>query len=85
MLTLHFGHYISGADNDCISHFYSLKTLLDLVHGIPIDCWSKGRCVILETTPGVKLINKLHAILLMETDFNATNKIIFGELQLNNG
>eukprot|EP00956_Cyclotella_meneghiniana_P000972 scaffold1144_cov22-Cyclotella_meneghiniana.AAC.6 len=31
---------------------------------------------------GVKLINKLRAILLMEADFNAANKIIYGERML---
>lgn len=38
----------------------------------------------LEKEMGNKLINKLRAILLMEADFNATNKIIFGERMLDN-
>jgi hypothetical protein len=38
----------------------------------------------LEKVMGVKLINKLHAILLMEADFNAANKIIYGERMLDN-
>ena len=33
---------------------------------------------------GVKLINKLQAILLMEADFNAANKIIYGERLMDN-
>jgi hypothetical protein len=32
----------------------------------------------LEKTLGVTLVTKLRAILLMETDFNATNKIVYG-------
>ena len=32
----------------------------------------------LEKTLGVTLVTKLRAILLMEADFNATNKIIYG-------
>jgi hypothetical protein len=32
----------------------------------------------LEKTLGVTLVTKLQAILLMEADFNATNKIIYG-------
>jgi hypothetical protein len=82
--TLHFGHYISGADCDEISDFHALKTSLALVHGIALNRWSKGLCVMLEKVMGVKLINKLRAILLMEADFNASNKIIFGERMMDN-
>ena len=38
----------------------------------------------LEKTLGVTLITKLWAILLMEADFNATNKIIYGNQMLAN-
>jgi hypothetical protein len=82
--TLHFGHYILGADCDVISDFHALKTSLALVHGIALNRWSKGLCVMLEKVMGVKLINKLRAILLMEADFNASNKIIFGERMMDN-
>ena len=34
--------------------------------------------VMLEKTFGVTLVTKLRAILLMEADFNATNKILYG-------
>jgi hypothetical protein len=37
--TLHFGHYISGADCDVISDFHALKTSLALVHGIALNRW----------------------------------------------
>eukprot|EP00804_Cyclotella_cryptica_P018896 CCRYP_006429-RA/>CCRYP_006429-RA protein AED:0.69 eAED:0.69 QI:0/-1/0/1/-1/0/1/0/365 len=37
----------------------------------------------LEKQPGVLLISKLRAILLMEADFNAANKILFGNRMLN--
>eukprot|EP00956_Cyclotella_meneghiniana_P029293 scaffold70426_cov59-Cyclotella_meneghiniana.AAC.4 len=79
---LHFGHYISGADSDVISDFHALKTSLALVHGIALGRWSQGLCVMLEKVLGNKLINKLRAILLMEADFNAMNKIIYGERML---
>ena len=81
---LHFGHYITGANSDCISDFHALKTSLALVHGIAIGRWSRGLCVMLEKVMGVKLINKLRAILLMEADFNASNKIVYGERMLDN-
>ncbi len=37
-----------------------------------------GLSVMLEKTLGVTLVTKLRAILLMEADFNASNKIIYG-------
>jgi hypothetical protein len=33
----------------------------------------------LEKTLGVMLVSKLMTILLMEVDFNATNKIVYGD------
>ena len=38
----------------------------------------------LEKTLEVTLVTKLHAILLMERDFNAANKIVYGIRMLNN-
>ena len=38
----------------------------------------------LEKAPNVWLISKLQAILLMETDFNAANKILLGQRMLQN-
>ncbi len=37
-----------------------------------------GLSVMLEKTLGVTLVTKLRAILLMEADINASNKIIYG-------
>jgi hypothetical protein len=79
---LHFGHYISGATSDIISEVHAYKTSLALYHGIALTRWKTGLCVMLEKRPGVKLISKLRAILLMEADFNAANKIIFGQRML---
>jgi hypothetical protein len=39
---------------------------------------AKGLSVILKKTLGVTLVTKLRAILLMEADFNASNKIVYG-------
>jgi hypothetical protein len=47
-------------------------------NGIVLDRWAKGLSVMLEKIFGCSLITKLHSILLMEADFNATNKRIFG-------
>jgi hypothetical protein len=38
----------------------------------------------LEKTLGVTLVSKLRAILLMEADFNATNKIVYGDRMMKN-
>jgi hypothetical protein len=38
----------------------------------------------LEKTLGVTLVTKLHAILPMEGDFNATNKIVYRDRMLTN-
>jgi hypothetical protein len=46
--------------------------------------WSRGLLVILEKTLGVTLVSKLRAILLMEADFNATNKIVYGDRLMKN-
>ena len=60
------------------------ETSLALSHGVALERWQSGLCVMLEKVSGVKLISKLQAILLMEADFNAANKIIFGQRMLQN-
>jgi hypothetical protein len=40
--------------------------------------------VMLEKTLGVTLVTKLHTILLMEGDFNAANKMVYGVMMLIN-
>ena len=47
-----------------------------------LDHWSRGLSIILEKKPGVTLIEKLPAILLMEADLNASYKEIFGNCML---
>ena len=81
---LHFSHYILDAHSDVILDFHALKTSLALVHGIALKRWSSSLCVMLEKKLGVRLINKLRAILLIAADFNSANKIIFGERMMNN-
>ena len=49
-----------------------------------LDCWSQGLSVMLEKIYGCSLITKLRSILLMEADFNATNKTIYGVRMLHN-
>jgi len=55
-----------------------------LKRGIVLERWSNGLSVMLEKIFGCSLITKLRSILLMEANFNATNKIIYGVRMLNN-
>jgi hypothetical protein len=75
---LHFGHYIAVADCNYIYQFHALRILLALKKGITLEWWSNGLSVILEKMFGVCLVSKLRAILLMEVDFNAMNKEVYG-------
>jgi hypothetical protein len=76
---LHFGHYIAGIQSDHISHFHALKAALIMKRGVVLKQWARGLLVMLEIIFGCALITKLRSILLMEGDFNASNKIIFGQ------
>ena len=60
-------------------------TQLNLVTrcGAPPSRWKNGLQVLLEKVPGVALVDKLQAILLMEGDFNFYNKWIFGHVVVN--
>jgi hypothetical protein len=80
----HFGYYIAGATSDTISHFHALKASIAVLRGVALSRWSRGLTVMLEKEFGNTLIDKLRAILLMEADFNTSNKIIFGNRMLDN-
>jgi hypothetical protein len=75
---LHFGHYVVGSASDIISYYHAARVTVVIAHAIQLERWSRGLSVMLEKTLGVTLVTKLRAILLMEADFNATNKIIYG-------
>ncbi len=76
---LHFGHYIAGADCNFISQFHALRVSLALKKGIALEQWATGLSVMLEKMFGVRLVSKLQTIfLLMEADFNAMNKEVYG-------
>jgi hypothetical protein len=46
---------------------------------VVLEQWVPGLSVMLEKMFGCALITKLQSILLMEADFNATTKIIYGQ------
>ncbi len=60
-------------------------TLLNLITrcGAPPSRWKNGLQVLLEKIPGVALVDKIQAILLMDGDFNFYNKWIFGQVAVN--
>ena len=73
---LHFSHYKAGAKSEAISHLHALKTSIALRRGISLSRWSYGLSVMLEKEVGCTLLGKLRAILLMEVDFNFSNKVV---------
>jgi hypothetical protein len=75
---LHFGHYIAASKDDLLSEIHAIKLHIAVNTGHSFPRWKKGLTVMLEKTPGVILVEKLRAILLMEADFNFTNKLLFG-------
>ena len=81
---LHFGHYKVAARSPLLSHMHALKTSLALRRGVALDRWSRGLSVMLEKMYGCTLVNKLRAILLMEADFNFSNKVIYGVRMMDN-
>jgi hypothetical protein len=79
---LHFGHYIAALRSDHASYFHALKATLIIQRGVVLERWAHGLSVMLKKMFGCALITKLQSILLMEADFNATNKIIYGQQML---
>ena len=67
-----------------ISYLQSLQATLIVKRGIVLEQWSRGLSVMLEKIFGCSLITKLRSIFLMEADFNATNKAIYGICMLTN-
>ncbi|KAL7464310.1 hypothetical protein ACHAXS_004647 [Conticribra weissflogii] len=78
----HFGHYKASSHSHYLNHFHAAKASVAITLGAPFARWQRGVTVMLEKELGVNLVSKLRAILLMEADFNATNKIIYGNRML---
>ena len=81
---LHFGHYKAGAKSPIISHLHALKASLAMRRGFALERWSRGLSVMLEKMYGCTIVQKLRAILLMEADFNFTNKVVYGVRMMDN-
>jgi hypothetical protein len=81
---LHFGHYIVGCKLDIVVHYHATHVSVILAHAIQLERGSRILSVMLEKTLGITLVSKLCTILLMEADFNASNKIIYGVRMMKN-
>ena len=80
--SLQFGHYKAGARSMHISHLHAMNAAVAIKTRLGLDRWAWGLSVMLEKIPGCHLVTKLWSILLMEADFNCTNKIIYGNRML---
>jgi hypothetical protein len=65
-----------------MSYFHALKSILVGKGGIVLEQWAQDLSVMLEKIFGCALITKLRTILLMETDFNSTHKMINAQRML---
>jgi hypothetical protein len=81
---MHFGHYIAGRKSDIVSKHDAMKSTICLKRGFSLDRWGRGLSCMLEKIAGCSLLSKLRSILLMEADYNANNKIIYGMRMLEN-
>ena len=81
---LHFGHQIASAHSPLLSHLHATRCSIALRKGFGPRRWSRGLSVMLEKIKGCSVVTKLRSILLMEADFNAVNKIIYGNRMMNN-
>jgi hypothetical protein len=80
---IHFGHWkIFRLSSKLIQQICTQLNLVTRCRAPP-SRWKNSLQVILEKVPGIALVDKLHAILLMEGDFNFYNKWIFGHVAVN--
>jgi hypothetical protein len=80
---IHFGHWKAWRLSAELIRLVCSQLNLITRCGNPPTRWSNGLQVLLEKVPGVALVDKLRAILLMEGDFNFYNKWIFGRVAVN--
>jgi len=75
---LHFGHYKAAATCPTLLEIHAIFIQLCFANGFSPLRWQSGLQVVLEKKAGIIHIDRLHALLLMEADFNFGNKILFG-------
>ncbi len=80
---IHFGHWNAWQLSLELTKVACSQLNLIALAGGPPSRWGNGLQVLLENVPGVALVDKLWAILLMEGDFNFFNKWLFGHVVVN--
>jgi hypothetical protein len=80
----YLGHYKASLQSQYVPYLHALQATLIVKRGIVLERWSNELSVMLERIFGCLLITKLQSILLMESDFNATNKTIYDMQMLSN-
>ncbi len=73
----HFSHYIAASYCPDLSLMHAAKLSICARKRVPIAQWGKGLTVLLEKLLGNVLVHKLHAICLLEDDFNWWDKLLF--------
>jgi len=63
-------------DCPCIAEFHALITKMAFKHGYSLSHWQSSLQVLLEKKPGSICIADLHALGLLEANFNASMKIL---------
>ena len=81
---LHFGHYVAASESEYIAYCHALLASIAIRKGYSPDRWERALSCMLEKIPGCSMVEKMRAILLMEADFNFTNKVIYGVRMLDN-
>ena len=79
---LHFGHWKAAAESNFLSELHALFTDIIVSTSYSPVWWQQGLLVMLEKKKGVCIPSKLHAILLMDANFNFPNKLFFGQHML---
>jgi hypothetical protein len=81
---VHFGHWKVLIKSNYLAQFICTQLNLIAKYGCAPSRWGAGLQVFFEKIPGMSLVNKLQAILLMEGDFNFYYKWVFGHCSINN-
>jgi hypothetical protein len=80
---IHFGHWKAWRLSLELTKVACSQLNLIALTGVSPLRWGNGLQVLLEKVPGVALVDKLRAILLMEGDFYFVNKWLFGHIAVN--
>lgn len=73
----HFGHYKAAVGFPTLENVYAPTCHTACSSGIPLEGWKRRFNCMLEKKEGKIRLDKLRAILLMEADFNFSDKLIF--------